>query len=229
MANVVVIILIVIGSVLALGAGLVLAGYVFTRLRKKRPPTFPTIALIAIGGLLVLGLCLAASGFIVSTFAIINPAATETRFIETDATAVAAAGEEIADYTLPPGFGDGYTATLAGFSLVSYTGGDGRTHIYLMQAPSTLELDREQLENRMRETAGTDEWTDLTVVERRSRQIRGEETTLVISEGVNQDGRRYRSAAAFFTGEGGPALVNVSGPAATWDQDTVNAFLDSLR
>jgi predicted GH43/DUF377 family glycosyl hydrolase len=77
--------------------------------------------------------------------------------------------------------------------------------------------------------SATDQWSEVTVIETKPCQIRGEETTLVISEGVSHDGHRYRSASAVFDGNGGTALVNVSGPAANWDQTMVDSFIESLQ
>lgn len=146
-----------------------------------------------------------------------------------DQAEVAASSEAIASYTLPAGFGDGYTVNIAGFSLVGYTGADGRSHIYLVQAPSGVVVDEEALQQRMGEATGSNDWTEVTVVERQPCTIRGQESTLVISEGVNHDGERYRSASSLFEGKGGLALVNISAPSDHWDQEMVDTFIESLR
>lgn len=72
-------------------------------------------------------------------------------------------------------------------------------------------------------------WMEVRVVERQPCQVRGQETTLVVSEGVSHDGQRYRSASALFEGNDGLALVNISGPANTWDQAMVDTFIESLH
>jgi hypothetical protein len=77
--------------------------------------------------------------------------------------------------------------------------------------------------------SGTDQWSEMAVIETTPCQIRGEDATLVISEGVSHDGSLYRSASAVFVGNGGTALVNISGPAANWDQAMVGAFIESLQ
>ena len=183
------------------------------------------VILVIISSLLAICLCIAATGFI----AVRSAGWVLGRAFETDPESVAQVGDDIAGYDLPAGFGSAHVAQLAGFSLVSYTGADGHSHIMLFQAPQILKLDQAELERQMRTASGKDAWTELTVVERQPCQIRGEQTTLVISEGNNHDGQRYRSASALFTGEGGPALVNLSTPADSWDQETVDAFIDSLR
>ena len=57
----------------------------------------------------------------------------------------------------------------------------------------------------------------------------GQQTTLIIGEGVNGDNVPYRTASALFEGKGGQALVNISMPSASWDQAVVDEFIESLR
>ena len=181
--------------------------------------------LIVVGGFVTVCLCLGVAGL----------AATGgvgwLLFHRVDAApaSVTTVSDTIADYTLPAEFGDGYAMRIAGFSMISYTSADGRSHIYLVQAPSWLAPDEADLERQLRQTSGTDEWSETTVVDRQPCQIRGQETTLVISEGVSHDGRQYRAASGVFEGKGGLALVNVSGPANSWDQEMVDAFIASLH
>ncbi len=148
--------------------------------------------------------------------------------LDDEPDALASTGSAIARYELPPGFAGGYAASAAGFSLVAYNGDDGLSHIYLLQGPHWLNLDEEALERQMRSASG-EAWRDLTVVERYPCQIRDEQVTVVVSEGRNHDNVRYRSASALFSGHGGPALLNISMPAAGWDQELVDDFLDSLQ
>jgi hypothetical protein len=149
--------------------------------------------------------------------------------IDSDPQAVAAVGAEIAAYELPAGFGPGSAVRLAGFAMVTHTAVDGRTHITLMQAPAALPLDEAELERQMSVASGTDQWSEVKVIETRPCQIRGQAATLVVSEGVSHDGSRYLSASAVFEGNHGTALVNVSGPSETWDQALVETFVASLE
>lgn len=183
------------------------------------------ILMIVAGTLLGACLCVGAAGFVLLRGA--GWFLTET--VESEVQVVEAAGAVIAEYMLPAGYGDGYAVNVADFSLVMYTAVDGRSHIYLIQAPASLGLDREELERQMRQTSGSDGWTEVSVVEERPCQIRGRASTLVISEGVSHDGSRYRSASALFDGNDGLAMVNVSGPAETWDQAMVDQFIESLK
>jgi hypothetical protein len=59
--------------------------------------------------------------------------------------------------------------------------------------------------------------------------VRGQETTLVINEGVNSEGVTYRWVTAAFQGKGGPALLVISEPVTRWSQETVETFIASIR
>jgi hypothetical protein len=183
------------------------------------------IIVIMLGGLVALCLCLGAAGWLAfrSTGRVLSQA------IDDDPEKVTTVSDNIANYTLPSDFGEGQAVRLANFSMVSFTAVDGRTHIYLMQAPAALPIDRDELERQMSLASGTDQWSEMTVIETKPCQIRGEDATLVISEGISHDGSMYRSASAVFVGNGGTALVNISGPAANWDQAMVDSFIESLQ
>jgi len=183
------------------------------------------VILVLAAGMLGVCLCFAAVGFIAvrSTGWILG------RALEGDPVAVAEAGSRIADYEVPAGFDEGYAADLAGFSLVGYTGADEQSHIYLFQMPAGLSLDQMEMEEQLRRGTGENEWIDLTEVSREPCEIRGQQTTLIIGEGVNGDNVPYRTASALFEGKGGQALVNISMPSASWDQAVVDEFIESLR
>lgn len=183
------------------------------------------ILLVITGGILVLCLGLGAA----AALALRGTGWALSQVVESEPGSVAAVSNTIADYTLPARFGEGYAVEVADFSLVSHTAADGRTHIYLLQAPASQLKDRQQLEQQMSLTTGTNGWSEIRVIESQPCQIRGEETTLVISEGISHDGQRYRSASAVFEGNQGTALVNISGPTANWDQAMVDTFIESLH
>ena len=183
------------------------------------------ITLILLGVVMTMCLLLVVGGCV----GVRTVAKAVTRVVENDPVTVAEVSDSIATYTLPAEFGDGYVAQLAGYSLVSYAAEDAHTHIYLIQAPPSLKMDRSALEQQANQTVGSTGWNEVTVIERQPYQIRGEETVLVVSEGINHDGNRYRSASAVFAGNEGLALANVSGPAVNWDQEMVEVFMGSLR
>jgi hypothetical protein len=183
------------------------------------------ILVILLGGLVTLCLLLSIAGWLAYRGSI----RVLSQTIDHDRSQVATVSDGIANYTLPADFREGQAVQWANFSMVSYTAINGRTHIYLMQAPASLPIDRDELEQQMSVAAGTDHWRAVSVIDTNPCQIRGEAATLVISEGVSHDGTLYRSASAVFAGNGGTALVNVSGPTADWDQVMVDSFIESLQ
>jgi hypothetical protein len=138
----------------------------------------------------------------------------------------------IASYTLPAGFGEGYAIQVAGFSMVSYTGEDGHSHVYFFQLPEGVHVDQAELERRFRESARSQDsnWDRQTeVVDQVPATIAGQEVTLVVSEGVNHAGQSFRQISGMFQGQGGQALVVFERPPESWDQAEVDEFLASIR
>jgi hypothetical protein len=185
------------------------------------------IILGIIGGITVLCLCLAVAGFALFRWG----GYTVTRALNTDPATAANVSSSIAEYTLPAGFGDPFANQAAGFSMVSYTGADNHSHIYLFQLPSYIQVDQAEIERQFRNAgpSGYDNPKTMKVVDSKQGTINGQEVTLVTSEGLNHDGQPYREVAAMFQGKGGQALVVVSGLVSTWDQAVVDSFLASIN
>jgi hypothetical protein len=140
--------------------------------------------------------------------------------------------QEIADFTIPDGYAPVVASRFAHFELVGYNGPDGRSHIYLFQLPPAIHVDQAELERQFQNSAGNPgqaNGREMKVIEEQAVTIRGEATTLVISEGTNGSGQLYRSANAVFTGKDGQALLSFSGLTTTWDQATIDSFIASMR
>jgi len=151
-----------------------------------------------------------------------------SRIVEEEPTTVAEVGRSIVGYDVPADYREEYAIQVADFTLVAYQNTNQSGHIHLIQFPKAIEVDPGALAQRLHEVADTHSWTELVVVYHIPCSIRGQATTLVISEGFNHDQQRYRSASAVFAGNGGQALVNISGPADVWDQAMVDTFVQSL-
>jgi hypothetical protein len=154
------------------------------------------------------------------------------RTVVTSASEVADIGSGIADYTLPEGYTHQFAMSFLGFSLVAYTPADEHSHLMLMQFPATTRIDQLEMERQMRQATrdrGRNWDVDMHVVERRQATIRGQEVTLTVSEGVNGDGEDYRAVTGIFQGKRGPTLLAMSAPVSQWDNETVDAFIASIR
>ena len=154
-----------------------------------------------------------------------------TGTLQTDAATTAEIASQIADYELPARYESAATVHLAGYNLVGYTGADEHSHIYLAQADSSTGLTMEEIQRHIRQTSDEeeDQMVDVKIVDTVQATIRGQEVNLVISEGLNHDGDVFRQVSGLFEGRGGPAVVIVSGPTATWNQALVDEFIASIR
>lgn len=144
----------------------------------------------------------------------------------------ASIAQEIADFTLPAGYSSAVAADFADFELVGYNGPDGTSHIYLMQLPPAVRVDLAELESQLQSSTtdqGNANGLDMHVIEQQSVTIRGQATTLVVSEGTNGQGQSIRSANAAFEGKDGQALLSFSGHTAGWDAAMIDAFIDSMK
>lgn len=149
--------------------------------------------------------------------------------IDTSAEKVISAAAEVADFDLPAGYSPEFTARLEVYTLVSYTPGDGHSHLYLIQ--SDKESDAEKLASMVEQIApgSYDPQTRMKVIETRPIMVHDQETTLVISEGITFEGEIYRQVTVAFQGKSGPALLMLSEPAANWNQEAVDTFIASIH
>ncbi len=149
--------------------------------------------------------------------------------INTNAEKIISTTAEFTAFDLPAGYSPEFTASLEDYTLVSYTPGDGHSHLYLIQ--SKKESDGEKLDGMVYQLApgSYDPQTHMTVIETRPVLVRGQEEKLVISEGINSEGETYRQGTVAFQGKGGPALLMFSEPVTRWDQEAVDALIASIQ
>lgn len=142
---------------------------------------------------------------------------------------VSETANEIAEIDVPAGYKAVFSASLNGYTVAGFQPDDDGSHLYLIQsehAGDYLELERALEELR---PGKHDFRTRMTVIETRPMMVRGQETTLVISEGVNSKGITYRQALVVFQGNKGPALMTFSEPTTRWNQKSVDTLIASIR
>jgi hypothetical protein len=153
--------------------------------------------------------------------------------ITTDARQVEKHGLEIATYTLPEGYRADYAVSVDGILVVGYKAQSDDSHINLLQLGPTGHIGLDEMEREMKEAAGVPkmEWFDLEMVtiEQRPITIRGEEHLLSVREGTNGAGETFRVAMVQFSGNGGPALLVVSGSLAHWDMAEIERLIVSME
>ena len=189
--------------------------------------------LIVIASLLVLCACGAAVVFATGLWSFgkfVNFA--EQSVSESPVEAIRVGGE-IADYVVPAGFGSPYSLHYDDVTVVTYRTQDERSHLLLAQFPEGTGINTEEMLREIRKGSGDPNsiWynTDMTLIEQKSVTIRGQETTLNVSEGTSSQGVAYRMAAATFQGRGGPALAMVAGVVDEWDMKVVEDFVRSIH
>lgn len=146
-----------------------------------------------------------------------------------DSQHVTKLASKIADFDLPSSFAPEFTAEMLGYTLAAYKGASGPSHLFLIQ--SEKESDGEELERMLTQLApgSNDPNTRMTVIENRTATVRGQEVTVVVSEGVNSENISYRQITVGFQGKGGPALLVLSETVESWDQAAVDTFLASIQ
>lgn len=159
---------------------------------------------------------------------ILLTACTSNTAVQTAVDQIANAAAEIADFDLPTGYTPEFSASLEGYTLVSYSPGDGHSHLYLIQ--SEKEADAEKLASMLGQIApcSYNPQTRMTVIETWPVTMREQEVTLVLSEGTASEGDIYRQVTVAFQGKGGPALLILSEPVERWNQESIDSFIASI-
>lgn len=147
----------------------------------------------------------------------------------TDVEKINNAAAEIAEFELPTGFQPEISVNFKEYKMVSYKSGNGGTHLYFIQAsnPIDSEIITEEVEKYISNKVSLENRT--VMLESRPVIVRGKETTLVLCEGINGDGKTYRQAMVAFDGLGGPAMLIFSTPTQVWNLDTLTSLIESIR
>jgi hypothetical protein len=142
-------------------------------------------------------------------------------------------GSEIADFDMPEGFGSPYGMHFGEITSVGYASQSKDTHILLTQFPEGTHVNVEEMLKLIDQYSNDPDrpWVgaQTTLIEEKPVTIRGQETTLSISEGTSSDGTTYRSAIATFQGKGGPSMLMIAGPIEEWDIEMVEEFIASIQ
>jgi hypothetical protein len=69
----------------------------------------------------------------------------------------------------------------------------------------------------------------MQLVETKTMTIRGEETEVAYYEGTDDNGTALRQVITTFPGKGGIAMLMITGPADYWDEEEINAFIESIH
>jgi hypothetical protein len=151
----------------------------------------------------------------------------------TDPTQVAGISAGIGKFEAPPGYhlgGFNFMGIYKGIMMSS--GSDATQSIIMMQMPVFAETDQKQFEQQLQRTM--DEraqgqgvtWQVTGII---PTTLRGQGVTLTMREGSRQDGTKVKSLSGIFQGRDGPVSMIISSSQSSWDQETINRFLQSIQ
>lgn len=187
---------------------------------------------IAFGVVIALCLCLGIVGF----FLVREMGNRFTDSVKTDPLVVEQTGAGIADYTLPEGYTHQMAMSILGYDFVVIMPEDVNDGMIIMLAQfsqaymqnSNPQSFQEQMQRSFEQQSGR-RGLNMEVVEVKTMTIRGEEVEVTILEGSDESGIRIRQLLTSFTSKGGMGMIMIQGDTDSWDQDAVDAFLESIH
>jgi|RhiMetdeSRZDD1v2_1073273.scaffolds.fasta_scaffold137370_3 hypothetical protein len=155
--------------------------------------------------------------------------------IKADPEAAAEAAHKIADYDLPEGYQEQMAMEIMFYSFVmigpEYSSGSATGPVFML-AQFKAGVNQEQMEEQLRqsfEQQAGNRGLSLSLVKVEDKTIRGEETEVATYEGTDENGLVIRQVITSFPGKDGTAMLMIMGPADLWDQDVIDAFIESIR
>lgn len=189
--------------------------------------------LIIIGSVLVLCACGVAAVFGVGLWSFDKVVNIAEQSVSENPQVAVRVGAEIADYEVPAGFGSPYSVQVGDMTLIRYTTQNEMSYILLAQFPEGTSINVDEMLRLMEEGSGdpNNVWysTETNILEQKPVTIRGQASTLNVSEGTSLEGLTYRTATATFEGRGGPSLVMVASPVDEWDREVIDEFISSMQ
>jgi len=154
--------------------------------------------------------------------------------VKTDPEEASQAAHEIVDYDLPDGYEERIAMDMLVYSMVmigpeSYQGNEP---VIMLAQFSPMAGNDKQLEQQMvqafEQQSGT-KGLDMELVEVKDMTIRDEDTSVGIYEGTDQYGNSIRQLITTFSGKDGTVMLLIMGNIDGWDDDLVDAFIESIR
>lgn len=184
------------------------------------------ILLAVIGGLAVVCICIV----VVAYIALQRLGSSIESSVVTDPQEASEVASAIAEFDIPAGYDIG-AMHMFGIEWAILDNDQGGT-IMLMQYPDNMNISQDQLEQQMQQV-----WQQTTnrnglnmkVIDQQPVTIRGEQTTLTVSEGSDSQGNGFRQAIAVFPGREGQAILMMVIPSQDWDQEMIDQFIQSIR
>jgi len=154
--------------------------------------------------------------------------------VKTDPEAASQAAHKIVDYELPSGYRERMAMDIMFYSVVMIGPESTRVDLPLIMLAQFGQIggnqkDMEQQIRRSFEQQSGNRNLNMQVVEVRKMTIRGEEVEVTIYEGGSENGPVMRQLVTAFPGKDGTAMLIVMGPAGSWDEELIDAFIESIH
>ena len=155
--------------------------------------------------------------------------------MKTDPEAAAEVAHKIADYDLPEGYQEQMAMEIMfySFAMIAPQSSNGMSKgPVFMLAQFQAGVNQDQMEQQLRqsfEQQAGNRGLNMSLVNVEEKTIRGEETEVATYEGSDDNGRVFRQVIASFPGKDGTAMLMIMGPVELWDQELVDAFIESIR
>lgn len=169
-----------------------------------------------------------------------------THSIKTDPTSVAATSQRIADFDVPAGYKIAVAMSFLSYDMVTivpdtyYSGTPSNNagtplnngmFIMLMQFSSGL-TDPAQMQQQMQRSLqqqSGQRGINMTVTRTYQTTIRGQKTTVTVSDSDAGQGLTLRQLITVFQGKHGAVMLMMQGSSETWDQSLADGFMASIR
>jgi hypothetical protein len=154
-----------------------------------------------------------------------------------DPLAIQQLSDQIVEFDLPASYEPAFGMDFMMMKMAGFEANSPDKHILLVQFPPEADIDIGKMMLQMKEGniwgphGWGQGWWDLDPkeVDRYLMTIRGQEVPVIVSEGGENSGFPNRSAVTAFEGQNGPVLFVVTSDRNAWDQEEVDAILNSIR
>lgn len=191
------------------------------------------VLLFIVAGLIILCICGCIAGAVLMgtggeafmKYAVVN-----------DPAQAASTANDILDYQLPSGYQESVAINLFIMKAVIITDANNMVSqpmIMIAEMPAYAQMDadtfRTQMMNGFNGAQGAS-FSNMTLTQQYSTTINNTEVPIFIYQGSDENGIAVRQlVSGMFPGKKGQIMLMIIGPSATWNQGTIDAFLQSIH
>ena len=152
-----------------------------------------------------------------------------------DPQAAAETAHAIADYELPEGYQEEFALNILTTSMVFISPKDSTSYSLqptIMLAQFGTMGNEEQIREQMRQSYARQKGlgnVKMELVDVKKMDIRGQESEVATYEGSSENGAALRQVIATFPGKNGVGMLMITGPTEYWDEEAIDAFIESIH